>query len=245
MQPLKIDRPLVIGVADRAVGKPNLAVDENGTVFVAVEAVEENKRQKAKEKDEMENVLTYVLSNKLNVLFRESEEAILEFSKKAANASIEKALEVRSAIFSKGKWHGDDIGSQTEPLNNLYSKGEMIGLRLENKKELPESSGKNVGRVVFETDEEAIYIDCGYKFKRLSINKFELDVQVSDPKLPIEVDLRDIDLDSAPDTIFQVMDASNDCERINAKIKTPGLHKLVVELPEGSPVSTYRILGIE
>lgn len=60
-------------------------------------------------------------------------------------------------------WSGTDLGDATHSFRDLYTKGVMKGLRLENYTSgtLPAASGSAPGRLVFSTDNKSIYADIG------------------------------------------------------------------------------------
>lgn len=181
-----------------------------------------------------------------NVRMNESGELIVtDFDCGDLKPELEK-LKVLKSQFVKGKWNGEDVGSESDPITHLHSRGEFKGFRLQNFDGMPQSSAKNVGRMIFNSKNEKVYCDLGYKFKRVSFEKFEVDILVSDPFEKIEIDLKGSDIDDARKTIWQVCYNSEDFARVlNAKIKTPSEKSVVIELPEGSQIGTYRILGVE
>lgn len=64
-------------------------------------------------------------------------------------------------------WQGYDLGSTTENLRHVYSKGEHFGLRFENVATLPAANVANIGRIVFNTADGKSYVDIGGTWKAL------------------------------------------------------------------------------
>jgi len=65
-----------------------------------------------------------------------------------------------TAAYSGG-WTGTDLGSSSKKWNDIYTSGEMKGLRLENLSSAPSFSGQNVGRLIFNTTDKLVYVDTG------------------------------------------------------------------------------------
>jgi hypothetical protein len=238
MKPHIIDRPLVLKSVEQVVGEANLAIAEDGSIVIANRdlKIDEEKNEALRLKHLAQ---TEALVKKFIVI---ASDEIMKAAEGAAELGIKTGLQKRKTLFDKGKWTGESLGTAQDPIVDVYSKGEFKGLRLENAPGLPESSAKSIGRVCLNASDEQVYIDLGNRQKRVSLNRLEIDIQVSDPKEPIVVVCEKSD---ATKMIIQVFDCSNDFERIGAKIKTPSPKKIVVELPENAQVGTYRIVGIE
>lgn len=115
----------------------------------------------------------------------------------------------------------------------------------ENVDSLPQFSGNNVGRMIFLKRDENVYIDVGYKFKRISSQKIQMDLLVHETGIPLHIDISDSDIDDARTCLWQLSDNQHDFERLNCKIKTPDAKTLLIDLPAGAQVGTYRLLGLE
>lgn len=154
-------------------------------------------------------------------------------------------LAFTNASYSGG-WSGIDIGGVSNYFRNIYSKGEHIGLRLENLtvSTLPSSSAQNAGRVMFATDNGKAYIDDGTSVKVLGVAKYQSDVAfdgiVTQKDVTVSASVGD-----ARTCLWQLRDNANDYEIIFTSIKATSASN--VRITTNIPLSSgsYRLIGLE
>ena len=149
------------------------------------------------------------------------------------------------AVFAAG-WQGNDLGLDAFRFRNLYLRGEAFGLRPENVTTagLPASNANNVGRLVFNTDNNKFYVDTGTSLIVAGVSKF-----VSDVAFDGIVTTKDVDVSStivdARNCIIQLLDNSNDFERIQATIKATSASNVRIETNVPLPSGSYRLIAME
>lgn len=201
--------------------------------------------------DEKKQALLYKVAQAEDVAYQHMEKVrtILDavertiFEKTAA--AIEGVLENKKSKFLAGIWVGTDIGSVESPLRNVYSKGEAVGLRLENCEKTPESSGASVGRLSYSKKDENVYIDCGWGSKKVSSNRVSRNILWPKGLKKLEIDLSDETIQDAREVIWQLCDNENGYERVHCRFSTPEKNKLTIEVDTPLAPSAYRILGVE
>jgi len=179
--------------------------------------------------DANDNLLLSSTSNgtKGNILFKES---LLPFT---------------SANFS-GTWQGLDLGGSANYVRHLYSKGEFKGFRLENftSVTLPASSGNNVGRAVYATDNSKLYIDNGSAFKVAGVGKYINDEAFNGADLTKTVDVSSEIVD-ARNCIIQLLDNANNFERIFCKLEAISASQVKITTNVALPAGSYRLIVLE
>jgi len=139
-----------------------------------------------------------------------------------------------------------DLGSSSSYFKDLYLKGQAINLRLENftSGTLPASNAANVGRVMYATDNQKAYVDTGSTIKVLGVSKYVNDEAFDGIQI-----LKDIDVSSeitdARNAIIQLLDNSNDFERIIATIKATSASNVRVQTNVPLPAGSYRLIVME
>jgi len=177
-----------------------------------------------------------------------SENLILESTSNAAKGNIllrdDLAPETDSS-FSAG-WNGVDLGENSLRYANIYSRGEHFGLRPENVTSgtLPASGANNAGHLVFATDNNKLYVDTGTSFIVAGISKYAQDVAFNGIATTVNVDVSS-QITDARTTIIQLLDNSNDFERIYTTIKATSASNVRIETNAPLPAGSYRLIVIE
>ncbi len=152
-----------------------------------------------------------------------------------------------SAPVYSGGWTGNDIGGTSAEFNNVYTKGEFIGARLQNviSTSLPSASGQNVGRAVWATDISKLYVDVGGSWQQVGgAGKFLSDtswngVQVTQT-FTVSATITD-----ARNCLWAIHDNANDFEQIFCTIKAISATQVQVDVSPALPAGSYRLIGIE
>lgn len=151
-----------------------------------------------------------------------------------------------SAPVFSGGWTGNDIGAAGAEFRNIYTKGELIGARLENYTSgtLPSASGQNVGRVVWATDNKKIYVDSGGTWFVAGSGKYLSDTSWSGVQVTQTFTVS-ATIDDARNAIWALHDNSNDFEQIFCTIKAISATQVTVTVTPALPAGSYRLIGIE
>ena len=176
------------------------------------------------------------------------ENLVLESTSNATKGNILVSDTLRSdsdATFSGG-WQGLDLGSDSFRFRNLYTRGELHGLRPANYTSgtLPASSANNVGHLVFATDVNKLYVDTGTGFIVAGVSKFNQDIAFDGIVTTKDVDVSSSIVD-ARTAIIQLLDNSNDFERIQATIKATSASNVRIETNIPLPAGSYRLIVLE
>lgn len=149
------------------------------------------------------------------------------------------------ATFSGG-WQGNDLGLDSFRFRNLYLRGEAFGFRPENVTSgtLPASNANNAGRLVFATDNNKLYVDTGTSFIVAGVSKFIQDVAFNGSETLKNIDVSSTIVD-ARNAIIQLLDNSNDFERIIATIKATSASNVRIETNIALPAGSYRLIVME
>lgn len=145
-----------------------------------------------------------------------------------------------------GGWSGTDLGDATHYFRDLYTKGEAKGLRLENftTGTLPSPSGQNVGRVVFATDNNKVYIDSGTAFIVAGVSKFQSDTVWNGSDTTKDVTVSST-ISDARTAIWALHDNSNDFDRIYCSIKAISATQVRITVSPALDAGSYRLIGLE
>jgi hypothetical protein len=145
-----------------------------------------------------------------------------------------------------GGWSGTNLGGASNYFKDVYTKGEFLGFRLENKTSgtLPSPSAQNVGRVVFATDNLKAYVDTGTTFKVLGVSKSITDTSWNGADLSKNVTVSS-DVSDARNCLWQLRDNANDFEILGVKITTPNASTVTITTTIALPSGTYRLIGVE
>jgi len=143
-------------------------------------------------------------------------------------------------------WQGTDLGDATHFYRDIYSKGEHKGLRIENftSLTLPTASANNVGRVVYATDNEKLYVDTGGQFKVAGIGKFVADQTFNGVDLVKTVDVS-ANIQDARNCQVQLLDNTNNFERIYTKLEAIDASNVRITTNIPLPAGPYRLIVIE
>lgn len=177
-----------------------------------------------------------------------SENLTLESTAHATKGDVmvkDDLLPFTNASYSGG-WSGTDLGDATHYFRDLYTKGEAKGLRIENYTTgtLPGASGQNVGRVVFTTDTNKIYVDTGTSFIVAGVSKFVSDTSWNGSDVQKTVTVSST-IGDAREAIWALHDNANDFERIYCSIKAISATQVQIDVAPALPAGSYRLIGIE
>lgn len=145
-----------------------------------------------------------------------------------------------------GSWSGVDIGDTSFNFNNVYTKGEFIGLRFQNvlTAGIPSASAANKGRAVFNTETNQVLVDTGTAFKVIGRSVHLEDLAYNGTDLVKNVDVS-ATLGDARKAIIQLLNNNNDYERIAAKIQATSISNVRITTNVALPAGSYRLVAIE
>lgn len=145
-----------------------------------------------------------------------------------------------------GSWSGTDLGDSTHYFRDVYTKGEMKGMRFENYTSgtLPASSGQNVGRVVYATDNNKAYVDTGSVFKVLGVSKWVSDTVWNGSDVSKDIDVS-AEITDARNALWQLRDNANNFEVMYVTIKATSASNVRIETNVALPAGSYRLIGVE
>ena len=144
------------------------------------------------------------------------------------------------SVYSAG-WTGVNLGSATFRFNNLYTAGEAIGLRLENLGALPSSSSQKVGRLVYYTGDENVYVDTGLTVKQVGGSRFYVDTVWNGSDVTKNVTVSGTDARLA---VWQLKDNTNDFETIYCSLKATSATNILITVGSALPAASYRLVGV-
>lgn len=177
-----------------------------------------------------------------------SENLVLESTAHATKGQIQladKTVPVTNASFS-GSWSGTDLGDSGHYFRDIYTKGEMRGLRLENftTGTLPSNSAQNVGRVVWATDVNKVYADNGTSWVAAGASKFTSDTSWDGIIVTLDVTVSSTITDARL-ALWGLHDNANDFERMYVTIKAISATQVRIQTNVPLPAGSYRLIGIE
>jgi hypothetical protein len=145
-----------------------------------------------------------------------------------------------------GGWSGTDLGDGTHYWRDVYTKGEFFGLRLENVNTagLPAASAQNIGRLVWNTDNDKAYVDTGTQLKVLGVAKYNADTVWNGTDLTKDVDVS-ASIEDARNAIWQLSDNANDFEVLGVKIEKISATTVRITTSVALPAGSYRLTGLE
>ena len=141
-----------------------------------------------------------------------------------------------------GSWSGADIGDATHNIRHLYSKGEFFGLRLENLASAPSASAQNIGRLYYNTSDEAVYIDTGTTFKKVGANRYETDTSWNGSDTTKSVTVSGLDARKA---LWQLKNNSSDFKIMYVEITSTSSTNVTITNGSALPAGSYRLIGVE
>ena len=169
----------------------------------------------------------------------------LESTSHASKGSIIAKDRVRpfaAPVYAAG-WTGTDLGSGGAGWNDIYSKGEHIGLRLENVGANPSASAQNVGRLVYNTADATAYVDTGTAMSRLGSKRHEVDTSWDGiVTTKVVSGITSVDCTKA---IWQLKNNGVDFETMQVPIKATSTSEVTITLGYPLPAGTYRLIGME
>lgn len=173
---------------------------------------------------------------------------ILESTSNATKGTVRTAdsfLPNTNASYSAG-WSGLDLGDPSFNYRHVYTKGEFFGFRFENVTSgaLPASSGQNVGRTVFATDNQKAYVDTGTQWKILGVSKYSQDQAFNGTDLTKNVDVSSV-IEDARTAQYELLDNANDFEKMYVTIKATSASNIRIETTIPLPAGSYRLIVIE
>ena len=150
-----------------------------------------------------------------------------------------------TAVYSGG-WSGVDLGSTSLYFNDIYSKGQHKGLRLENftTAGMPAASAQNVGRVVWNTDDNKVYVDKGTAFTAIGTSKYLNDESFDGTQVTKTVTVSG-SVSDARRAIWALHDNGNDYEQIICSIKAISATQVTITTTVALAAGSYRLIGIE
>jgi hypothetical protein len=177
-----------------------------------------------------------------------SENLLLESTSNATKGNIlfkDTVLPFTTASFS-GSWSGLDLGSATNNIRDIYTKGELKGARLENftSAGLPPSSGQNIGRVVWATDTNKAYVDNGVTLQVLGVAKFSSDLSF-DGVVTLKDTTVSATIVDARSAIWQLKNNSNNFEVMGVTIQATSASNVRITTGVPLPAGSYRLIGLE
>lgn len=177
-----------------------------------------------------------------------SETLTLQSTSNATRGTIQfsdNLVPTTSAAFSGG-WSGTNLGGPSNFINDVYTRGEFRGLRLENvlSTALPAFSGQTPGRLYYATDNGKAYIDTGAKLNVLGVAKF-VGNQVFDGVITqLDVDVSS-EISDATQAIWQLLDNSNSFETMPVTIRKTSATNVRIITNVPLPAGSYRLIGVE
>lgn len=150
-----------------------------------------------------------------------------------------------NASYAAG-WLGTDLGDSSHYFRDLYSKGEFKGFRFENYTfaTLPASSGQNIGRVVYTTDTQKVYVDNGTTFKAVGVNKYISDIVFNGVETTKNVDVSSTITD-ARNSQFELLDNTNNFEKMFVKMEATSATNVRITTNVALAAGSYRLIVLE
>lgn len=149
------------------------------------------------------------------------------------------------ASYSGMTLNGVSLGDSVTRLANVYTRGEFVGMRVQNvtSGSRPSLEAVDTGRVVFETNTKKLTVNTGTEWKVLSVLKVEKDETFDGVSTSKAVDVSAVVTD-ARTCLWQLYDVSSGNEQIYATLKT-AVGTVTVETGTPLPAGTYKLVGIE
>jgi hypothetical protein len=140
-----------------------------------------------------------------------------------------------------GGWTGIDLGHSSFRFNDIYTAGEFKGFRAENLGTLPASSSQKVGRLVYYTGDENLYLDTGTTVKQVGGARFYTDTVWNGSDTTKNVTVSGTDARIAE---WQLKDNANDFEIIYCSIKATSATNVLITAEPALPAGSYRLVGV-
>ncbi len=171
----------------------------------------------------------------------------LESTSHATKGSIrvkDATIAFTDASFAAG-WAGIDLGASANRFRHLYTAGEFFGLRTENVGALPSASSQRVGRLVFLTADNHLYVDSGTNLLKVGdTNRFQTDTAWNGIDTTKNVTVTTLGMD-ARQALWQLRDNSNNYEQVYASITATTATNVLITSNIALPAGSYRLVGLE
>jgi hypothetical protein len=138
-------------------------------------------------------------------------------------------------------WAGTDLGHSSFRFNDVITVGEFKGLRLENLGSAPASSSQKVGRLIFVTADENVYVDTGTTVKQVGGSRFYTDTTWNGTDTVKNVTVSGTDARLA---IWQLKDNVNDFNVIYCELKATTATNVRITVGSPLPAGSYRLVGV-
>lgn len=136
-----------------------------------------------------------------------------------------------------------DLGSASLRWKDVYTSGEMKGMRIESVAALPANSGNNVARLAYLTTDSNVYLDTGTSWKQIGGGRFWQDVTWSAADVAAGFKDTTVTGIDARLAVWQFKDVANNYEVIYAGIQATSATNVRV-YANGLAAGTYRIIGV-
>ena len=148
-----------------------------------------------------------------------------------------------TASFST-QWDGTDLGGASNYIRDMYTKGQHFGFRLENVNPNPSPSSQNVGRLVYNTSANQVYVDNGSSFQVVGRKSYSTDTSWNGTDLTKTV-VVSTGVSDARLCIVQFLDNTNNYETLGVKITRPSATQVTITTEIPLPAGSYRLILIE
>jgi hypothetical protein len=138
-------------------------------------------------------------------------------------------------------WAGTDLGHSSFRFKDVITVGEFKGLRLENLGSAPASSSQKVGRLIFVTADENVYVDTGTTVKQVGGSRFYTDTTWNGTDTVKNVTVSGTDARLA---IWQLKDNVNDFNVIYCELKATTSTNVRITVGSPLPAGSYRLVGV-
>lgn len=177
-----------------------------------------------------------------------SEHLTLESTAHATKGNIlfRDTIRPESDASYSGSWSGQDVGASGQRIRHVYSAGEFFGFRFQNATSgtLPSASATSVGRAVFATDNNKIYVDTGGSWFATGVAKFSSDTSWNGSDTTKDVTVSSTIAD-ARQAIWQLKDNANDFDVIYCSLKAISATQVRITVSPALPAGSYRLIGVE
>lgn len=143
-------------------------------------------------------------------------------------------------------WQGTDLGGSSNYFRDMYTKGEHKNFRTDSFTfaTLPASSATAVGRQTWVTDRFNVYADTGSAWKQVGVNRFISDLAFDGVVTVVNTTVSASIVD-ARNAIIQLLDNTNDFERIFCSITATSASNVRVTTNLPLPAGSYRLVVLE
>lgn len=163
------------------------------------------------------------------------------------NLTLESTSNVtKGVVYSKDNFvpftdSAKDLGTSLLKWKDIYTSGQVIGMRLENVSTLPSSSGTKIGRLVYLTTDSNVYSDTGLGWRQVGGTRFYTDTVWNGTETTKDVTVSGVDARLA---IWQLKDNNNDFECMYVEIKSTSATNVRITVSTALPAGSYRLVGV-